>query len=471
MRFLLIYPPPESFFIHTSRVFYGLSPPLGLLYVATMLQNEGDSVTILDFSAEPFDELKLMTAVHQSDVIGMSVLSPSLNEVKTLIHLIKQHEPDIPILIGGPHCILLPEKALEETQATVCVQGDGEMILTDLKKALNKEKDFSEIPGIFYRTSHGIKQGATPQMIRDLNSIPFPARHLVKHYTYGREYNPHLKAGEFTSIITSRGCPYTCRFCSRGSISMQRYRTRSTENIITELKEIQQQGYRHVIFSDDCFPANKKQASGLFDAIINENLSLKFSVTATRVDLADKELYKKMRHAGVTHIQFGLESGNQDVLDFYHKNTTVETIRKAVQLSHDIGFFTIGSFIFGAPFETTEHFNNTLLFAKSLPLDSVSFLPLRYMVGSELWNQATSEGKINANEYLVPADKNRGLGNYTKEELVAHCTRAQRSFYGRPSFFINLLKKSLRNDDFSYVQSYLAILSSSLKGIFQKKLS
>ena len=467
MRFLLIYPPPESFFIHTSRVFYGLSPPLGLLYVATMLQNEGDSVTILDFSAEPFDEQKLMTAVHQSDVIGMSVLSPSLNEVKTLIHMIRQYEPDIPILIGGPHCTLLPEKALDETQATVCIQGDSEMILTDLKKALNNEKDYSEIPGIFYRTNHGIKQGAASQIIKELDIIPFPARHLVKHYTYGREYNPHLKAGEFTSIITSRGCPYTCRFCSRGSISMQRYRTRSTENIITELKEIQQQGYRHVVFSDDCFPANKKQASALFDAIINEDLSLKFSVTATRVDLADKELYKKMRQAGVTHIQFGLESGNQDVLDFYHKNTTVETIRKAVQLCNDTGFFTIGSFIFGAPFETTEHFHNTLLFAKSLPLDSVSFLPLRYMVGSDLWNQATSEGKINTNEYLVTADKDRGLGNYTKEDLLAYCTRAQRSFYGRPSFFINLLKKSLHNDDLSYVQSYLAILSSSLKGVFQ----
>jgi hypothetical protein len=93
------------------------------------------------------------------------------------------------------------------------------------------------------------------------------------------------------------------------------------------------------------------------------------------------------------------------------------------------------------------------------------------MVGSELWNQATSEGKINENEYLVPADKNRGLGNYTKEELFEHCLRAQRSFYGRPSFFINLLKKSLRNDDLSYVQSYLSILFSSLRRVFHRKVS
>jgi len=244
---------------------------------------------------------------------------------------------------------------------------------------------------------------------------------------------------------------------------MQRYRRRSTENIITELKDLQQQGYRHVVFSDDCFPGNTKQAIALFDAILTENIHLKFSVTATRVDLADKDLYTKMRNAGVSHMQFGLESGNQDVLDFYHKNITIEMIRKAVQLSHEIGFFTIGSFIFGAPFETAEHFNKTLLFAKSLPLDSVSFLPLRYMVGSELWTQAVREGKINEKEYLVYADKNRGLGNYTKEELFQYCMRAQHSFYGRPSFLFNLLKKSLRNDDFTYVQSYLSILSSALR--------
>jgi anaerobic magnesium-protoporphyrin IX monomethyl ester cyclase len=469
MKFLLIYPPPEQFFITGIRMFYGLSPPLGLLYVAKILENDGDIVTILDFSAEPFDEHKLITAVRSVDVVGITVLSTSFNETKYLIERIKQDNPDIPIIIGGPHCTLQPENALEETQATISIQGDGEMIITDIKKALNKEKDLSGISGITYQTTSGIRHGPPPQLIHNLNSIPFPARHLVKHYVYGREYNPSLKAGEFTSIITSRGCPYTCRFCSRSSISMQQYRMRSIDNIIAELKEIQQQGYRHVIISDDCFPTNTKQATALFDAIISENLNLKFSVTATRVDLANKELYTKMRQAGVTHIQFGLESGNQNVLDFYHKQTKIDTIKKAVHLSHETGFFTIGSFIFGAPFETTEHFNRTLRFAKSLPLDSVSFLPLRYMIGSELWKQMVQEGKISEKEYLVLSDKNRGLGNYTKEELLRHCMNAQRSFYGRPTFFVNLLKKSLRNNDMTYVQSYLSITFSSVKGIFFKK--
>jgi anaerobic magnesium-protoporphyrin IX monomethyl ester cyclase len=463
MKFLLLYPPPESFFIHRSRIFYGLSPPLGLLYIAQILENHGDNVSLIDFSAEPFNQQKLLHAIQNIDAIGISVLSSSLPETKKIIELIRQQKPTLPIIIGGPHCTLCPEQALKETNATLCLQGDSEMILSDLREALNNKKEFSEIPGAYYKKKDIIMHGPPPKLTEELDNIPFPARHLVKHYTYGREYNPKLKAGEFTSIITSRGCPYNCRFCSRGSISMQRYRTRSLENILSELREIKEQGYRHVVFSDDCFPANKKLASHLFDVIIKEDLSLKFSVTATRVDLADQHLYKKMRKAGVTHMQFGLESGNQEVLDFYHKNTTLQNIRNAVQLSNDTGFFTIGSFIFGAPFETTDHFNKTVQFAKSLPLDSVSFLPLRYMIGSELWTEAVNQKKIQEYEYLVSADKNRGLGNYTKDELFKLCIQAQHSFYFRPTFFINLLKKSLHNDDLSYVQSYLLIASSSIK--------
>lgn len=466
MKFLLIYPPPEPFFIKKTSPFYGLSPPLGLLYIAKILENHGDTVNIIDFSAEPYDIHKLLHLIRSVDAVGMTILSTSFTRAKKLIDDIRNQDLDIPIIIGGPHCTLLPENSLKETQATISVQGDSEMIITDIRKALNNEKNFSEIPGIAYRTPTGIKKGSPPEPIQNLDLLPFPARHLIKHYIYGREYNPYLKAGECTSIITSRGCPYKCRFCSRGSISMKRYHIRSSENIIKELKEIQQQGYRYVIFSDDCFPANPKQAKTLFNTLIKENLDLKFSVTATRADLINEELFKKMKRAGVTHIQFGLESGNQDILDFYHKQINIETIQKAVKLSHKNGFFTIGSFIFGAPFETTEHFNRTLKFAKSLPLESASFLPLRYMIGSDLWYQAVQNGKISENEYVIPSDKNRGLGNYTTQELFKHCINAQHSFYARPTFFVKLLKKSLCNNDMTFIQSYLSIFFSSLKNMF-----
>ncbi len=305
---------------------------------------------------------------------------------------------------------------------------------------------------------------ATP--ITDLDTIPFPARHLVRQYTYGRAYDPRLKQGQFTSILASRGCPYSCRFCSRGSISMHRYRMRSPENILAELRTLDDQGYTHVAFVDDCFPVDTKQATALFDGIRNESFDFTFTITATRVDLADVALYKKMRQAGVAHLQFGLESGNQDVLDYYQKRTTIDAIRRAVHLSADAGFFTIGTFILGAPIETTAHLKQTTQFACTLPLDSVSFLPLRYMVGSALWDEAVTAGKIKPNEYCVTADKNKGLGTFTSQELLQYCHQAQRRFYSRPIFALRLLKHTIHNNDPSFLQSYLSYARSSLKGRF-----
>lgn len=437
-----------------------MAPPLGLLHIARVLEDEGDVVTVLDFSAETFDDKKILNVLESVDVVGITILTVSLSNAIEIISLIKGAKPEIPVIVGGPHCTLFPKKVLEESQADICVQGDGEKVVKDIKKALKGELNYFEISGIFYRENQEVKQGQPVQLLADLNAVSFPARHLVKKYDYGRGVNPHIKKGEFASIVTSRGCPFACRFCSRNSISMKKYRMRSTENIIEELKEIYKMGYKYVAFNDDCFLSSKKQAYDLFDAIIKENFDMKFYVTAARVDSADEDLYMKMKKAGVCFLQFGLESGNQDVLDFYNKNITIEQSRYAVNLSHRMGFFTAGSFILGAPFETEKHFEKTVSFAKSLSLNSVSFLPLVYMAGSELWSEAVDEGKIDADSYLVQADSQLKLGLFTKHQLQSYCYNAQQSFYFRPRFVFDLFKTCVRQHDVSFLQAYLSFIFS-----------
>ncbi|MBN2603649.1 MAG: B12-binding domain-containing radical SAM protein [Candidatus Thermoplasmatota archaeon] len=360
------------------------------------------------------------------------------------------------MIIGGPHCTLFPRKSLEETQSDICIQGQGENIILEIKKALGNKISLSQIPGIYYRVGSEIKKGLPYKEVCDLDKYPFPARHLVNHYAYGIGYNHGFSKGEFTSIVTSRGCPFSCRFCSRNSISMKKYSTRSTENILKEIREIKRLGYKYIAFVDDCFLSNKKQAKELFDAIIKENLNLKFYIAAARVDSADPDLYEKMKNAGVVFIQFGLESGNQDVLDFYKKNITVEEIKYAVNLSNEMGFYTVGSFIIGAPFETLKHFQKTINFAKSLPLVSVSFVPLKYMAGSELWEDAVKQGKINNYEYVLSANSKRDLAKFTNSELISIGKKAHRSFILRPKFFINFLLVSFKQGDFSFLLSYLS---------------
>jgi len=390
-----------------------------------------------------------------------------LESSKEIIKIIRKIKPQIKVIIGGPHCTLFPEKALEETQADICVQGDGEFVISDIKKAIKGEISFSKISGIYYREKGKIRKGATLKLINNLDSVPFPARHLTNKYNYGNQFNPKIKNGEFTSIITSRGCPFSCKFCSRNSVSMRMYRARSTENILEELKELKNKGYKYVAFVDDSFLSNKNQTHELFDKIIEGQLDMRFIITASRVDSADEELFRKMKKAGVTHIQYGLESGNQDVLDFYNKNTTLEKIRYAVNLSHKIGFFNMGSFILGAPFETKKHFDRTINFAKTLPLDSVSFVPLKYMAGSELWCSAVKDGKIPDDDYVSKADSEKGLGLYPEQEIVKYCVDARGNYYVRPQFMLRLLIKSLKNDDLGFLQSYLSMFLSNIREGFK----
>jgi len=434
-----------------------------LLYIAQILEKNGDDVNVLDFAAESFSKEKLRKALQTADVVGMTILSFSLKNSIEIIKLIKKLKPQIKIIIGGPHCTLFPKESLEITQADISVQGEGEKIIINIKQAIKGEINFSEIPGIYYRENKKIRKGAPIQLIKNLDTIPFPNRDFVKQYVYGKEYNPKIKKGEFTSIITSRGCPFSCKFCSRNSVSMQSYRLRSAKNVFEEIKELYKQKFKYLIFVDDSFLSNRKQAHELFDRIIEKKLNMKFIITGVRVDAADEELFKKMKKAGVTHLYFGLESGNQDVLDFYNKKTTLEKIRYALNLSNNLGFFNVGSFILGAPIETKKHFEKTINFAKTLPLDSVSFLPLDYVAGSDLWCKAVEQGKISKGEYMVRADSKKGLGSFTQDEIESYSFKAHKDFYLRPPFIIRLLIKSFKNDDLGFLQSYLSLFFSNIR--------
>ncbi len=395
--------------------------------------------------------------IRGADLVGITALTPALPQIKAIVESVKKIDPSLPVVAGGPHATLFPKETLSMVPADYVVQGDGEDAIRRLRDRILGAGD-APIPGVWSRTPTGVQSGPPPQPLSDLDSLPFPARHLVHSYAYGWAFDPRMKPGEFTSLITSRGCPFACRFCSRTSISSHRYRLRSITSITQELHAIADAGYHSVAFMDDCFPPPRERAHALFDAILAEHLDLRFYVTAARVDLADRVLYEKMKQAGVVSVQFGCESGCQEILDFYEKRTTVAQIQDAVRLSHAMGFVTIGTFILGAPHETVNQMNTTVRLAKSLPFDSVSFLPLRYMAGSELWEAARREGKIASDEYIVLADAAHGLSRYTAEELVHLCQIAQWGFYLRPRYIAQILASTVHRNDASFLRSFFASL-------------
>ena len=418
-------------------------PPLGLLYIGRSLEEEGHKVEILDLHTEANPIEKIKSSLATADIVGLSVNGENLRIVASISKEIKKIEPDIHIILGGSHSTFHPNRTLKDvSSADINVQGDGEFVIKDILKALEQDKNLSDIPGIFFRENGKIKKGKQPKLIEDLDIISFPARHLVDKYEYGKIKNIDLFEQKLTSFVSSRGCPFTCRFCSRHAFSYDTYRVRSVDNIIEEIAEIDEK-YKSLVIVDDNFMTDKKRINDIMDRIIELKTDLDLIILGARVDSADKKLYKKMKKAGVSYIGFGLESGNQEILDYYRKKIDLTQIRNAINLAREMDFMILGNFILGAPVETEKQINNTIDFACSLPLDIAVFYPLFYMYGSDIWNEANSMGKISLEDgYSIISDKRRGLGNFTEDELRFFCEKAFKRFYYRPSYLIGEVIRS-----------------------------
>jgi anaerobic magnesium-protoporphyrin IX monomethyl ester cyclase len=369
--------------------------------------------------------------------------------------MIKEIDSDIPLIIGGPHCTYLQEYALHNfPYADVSVAGEGEYVILDLVKYIHGKKKLSDINGVYYRNNGSVKSGKTIKVINDLDSLPFPARHLVDKYDYGSSLLGFLYKKKMTSLSTSRGCPFQCRFCARYSnvIKEWRFRQRSAENVVREIEELDDK-YRSAWIVDENFLADNKRAHKIFDMLLESGTKIDLSIEGARVDSVDRELYLKMKKAGVIFISFGIESGNQDIIDYYNKRFTLDKAREAVNLARDMNFFTSASFILGAPIETKQHILNTIKFACSLPLDIASFGPFAYIKGSQLWIEAVKNNKISGDKYIVLADSQKDLGNFSVKELISYVTKCYKKFYFRPSYILKQIYRSILRNDLNFLNN------------------
>lgn len=437
MNVLFVYLPRDCFFIDTkSRCIF---PPLGLMYLSSMLERNGQRATIVDLRAD--DKYELKRRASHADMVGIRVESTSLANCRQAVETLREYDPELPVIIGGPHCTIVKEKALESLHADYLIAGEAEHAILSLIDVVEGHTDGGSVPGL-YRMENGEVHGNGIAIVENLDELPFPAYHLVTKYDYGYMDGVKIFPGKFMSVSTSRGCPSHCRFCARNSL-VPKFRMRSAENVLDELSMLREKGYKNVTFVDDNFLADRKRVGQIMDGVIREEMDMNFIIEGARADTADRELYEKMKRAGVRLIIYGIESGNQDVLNYYRKGITIEHIRKAVELADEMGFLVLGNFILGAPMETEEHFRNTIDFAKSLPLDMASFFILDYMVGSELWEEAVKKGIIREDEYIVEGGTRHGMGKFTRSELEKWRERADREFYMRKGYIAHEFRKFL----------------------------
>jgi len=362
-------------------------PPLGLAYLAAVLERDGHQVRVFDFSLDPHalpeDDVRRVCAFdpHIVGITAMTSVYHSALETATLL----KASLGRPIVIGGPHPTVYPERVLAESPVIdYVVRGEGEETIQELVRALDGgNHDLGRIHGLTYRLRGEVVSNPDRALISDLDALPFPARHLFELKRYGLctpEGQPMV------TILSSRGCPYNCSYCFKGIVG-RTYRQRSPGNIIAELRQvIDQYGIHNFYFIDDLFTINLRRLNILMEQLIAEKLDIRWQCLG-RVDRINAEVLRKMYAAGCRRIHYGIESGNQEVLDRIGKGIRLEQVRQAVRWTEEAGIEVKGYFMLGLPGDTEETMQQTIDLAVGLELDEAMFSLTTPFPGTRLWDE------------------------------------------------------------------------------------
>jgi anaerobic magnesium-protoporphyrin IX monomethyl ester cyclase len=368
----------------------------------------------------------------KSRIVGIysmfSMKHPAINMAKLLRNNCEM------LVAGGPLPTLCPEDFLEDFD--VVAVGEGERTMLELVRAVENHRSWSTVNGIVFKDQKDDDPEVvyTPPrgFIQDLDSLPFPARDQFDHQSYKNHY--FKKFGyTTTSVITSRGCPFKCDFCSR-AVFGNKFRTRSAENVVDEMETVQAQGYDRVWFSDDCFTLNRKRLLSICTEIIRRGLKMDWECLS-RVDTIDKETALRMKQAGCVRVFFGLESGNDAVLALMKKQASAGQARKAVLATKSVGIQVGAFFIVGYPGETDKTLLDTLKFASSLPLDYLSFTLPYPILGTPLYERVKNNiefDDLNQNRHLSFTDhKLLYRSSFSEAKLKFAILKATVQFYLR----------------------------------------
>lgn len=421
-------------------------PPLGLAYIAALLEEEGYNVDLFDANVLGLDRKAIVSYVRQVKprFIGLSVMYSSFEFACTLTKDIKQLPFRTEIIWGGPHPSICPEASIVDGGADICVMGEGERTILELAELLHEGPEaWNDISGLCFRSGDEIKYTAPRELITDLDSIPYPAHHLL---AMDRYRTLHTGKKQFCTIITSRGCPGRCMFCSR-CIFGRRMRYRSIDNVIGEI-ELLLKIYQveEIAILDNAFLEDRDRIIELCRRIREKGLKFNWRLgNGVRVDQVDEELLTIMKDAGCFDLAFGVESGDDEVLRKIGKNITTDHTRRAFRIAQKVGLTTIGFFQLGHPFDTIETMEKTIDLAIEIDPTYVQFAISTPLPGTALWNWVKHHGKEIADMKSIKIDifggnPYFGTENFTKEDVSRMYRRAYRRFYYRPSYIIKKLR-------------------------------
>ncbi|MFC1977739.1 B12-binding domain-containing radical SAM protein [Chloroflexota bacterium] len=415
-------------------------PPMGLAIIAAVLERHGYNVTVVDANALRLQPENIAPYVIDADIVGLTAMTPTINTATTIAHHLKKANPDLTIILGGAHATLLPDETLiSAPEIDVVVRGEGEQTIIELLQALEDKQPLSKIPGISYRKDGGVVSNTARATDIDLDSLPFLSYHLLPWQRY-KPHPPHGRALPFAAIITSRGCPYHCGYCSK-PIFGNKFRGQSPERVVEEIAYYKDKfGIKEIAFYDDVFTLNRERAYNIAEEIIKKGLKIEWTCE-TRVNLVDKDLLTRMKQAGCYAIAYGIESASPEILGTLDKDITTDEIEKAIRITQEAGIQTIGYFMIGCPGENHETISKTIEFAKKLKLDFAQFAVTTPFPGTELYNLYLKDKRdsIPWENFIYGGTGNNSIPVFesdklSRADLQNWSGRAYREFYLRPSY-------------------------------------
>lgn len=463
MKILLLNPPAENTileypseegkeFIETED--FGYFPPLGLLYVIAYLEKNtsGHQIYFKDCVAEKISYEKLTQIIKEIKpaLIGMTSFTISLIDILKTTKIIRETSPSTHICLGGHHPIAFPFEAAQLKDVDSILVGEGEISFTELVKSLENKEDFTKIKGIY--TASSIEKYKNnnfqdnrfltnvmvePAYIENINTLPFPSRKHIKHIKYSSILG---LTNNLATIITSRGCPYRCTFCD---VPYKRYRERKISNVIDEVEDCLQSGYKEFHFYDDLFNITPEKVINFCNEVEKRKLKFHWDFRG-RVNTATKESLARAKKAGCRLISFGVETGTNQGLKLIKKNTSVEKISEVFKWCKELGVKTVADYMIGFPFEKTKDaIKKNIDFLIGLDPDYAQISILGLFPNTELYNQAIDKGLIKKGKweaFALNPTQDFSIDHWEEflstKEVVALQKKGYKQYYLRPKYII-----------------------------------
>ena len=419
---------------------YGkMTPPsqihMGLAYLASMISSE-ELVDIIDVDSERMSRDTFADIIRRKnyDIAGFTVTTPTLSSSLALAKDVKKESPGTLVVFGGIHPTIRPHETIANTCVDAVVRGEGELTFKEIVESLKNGRDLSGIKGLMYKKGGKVEDGGPRPLISDLDSIPFPARHLFKNkkYTY-----PDALYKNTAPIITSRGCPGFCTYCNANRIFTRAFRARSAPNVADEIEFLtKDMKMREIHIWDDNFTMIKERVFEIRDEILKRGIKAKFAFpNGVRADFLDGEILGALKEMGTYSLALGVESGSQEVLNKARKGIRLEKVEEVFAIAKEMWLETWAFFMIGLPGEDASTIRKTIDFAKRMDPDIAKFHILKPYPGTEVYDYLKEKKFVLTEDYDqfgIHTPPIHRLETLSSSDMLEWQKKAYASFYFRP---------------------------------------